>query len=123
MDNIPANAYFVLEAGKIYPLDKSIVTIGRSLENQLVLDHPSVSRYHAQLRAWHDQYVLFDLSSRAGTFINGQRIQQAELHPGDLICIAEICFTYQQDHQPQRPDLKETLQGLVSWSHVRPGQF
>lgn len=114
----PDNAYLVLEGGKIYPLDKPILTIGRSLENQFVLDHPSVSRYHAQLRAWNDQYVLFDLSSRSGTFVNGQRIQQAALRSGDLICIAQICVTYRQDNLPPRPDLTETLQGLVSWRHA-----
>ncbi len=105
---LPPNAYLI--AGeKVQPLDKPIITIGRSLENQLVIDHPSVSRNHAQLRALNGHFVLFDLSSSAGTFINGQRISQAALYPGDVISIAEIALIYGQDNPPPRLDLNETI--------------
>ena len=114
---IPLQAYLIIErSGKIYPLEQPIFNIGRSMENDLVFDDPSVSRHHAQLRALHGHYEVFDLSSRAGTFVNGERIQQAVLYPGDVICVAAICCTYQEGDLPPRPDLNQTVEGLPSLS-------
>ena len=108
-DNLPPNAFFVIEGVKIYPLVKAIITIGRSLENDLVIDDLRVSRTHAQLRAISGQYVIFDLKSTGGTFINGHRITQAILYPHDTISLGDVTLTFNQEDPPPRPDLIDTV--------------
>ena len=80
---VPENAFLIVEGVKVYPLNESVVNIGRRLENQLVIDDPRVSRNHAQLRSIKGRFVLFDLNSTGGTFVNGQRTSQTVLYPGD----------------------------------------
>jgi pSer/pThr/pTyr-binding forkhead associated (FHA) protein len=108
-DSIPPHAFFVIEGGTIYPLVKAIINIGRMLENHLVIDDSRVSRNHAQLRAIQGQFVLFDLNSTRGTFVNGRRISQTILYPNDAISLGGILLTFKQDDPPPRPDLVDTV--------------
>jgi pSer/pThr/pTyr-binding forkhead associated (FHA) protein len=107
-DNIPENAFLIIEGVKVHPLNESVVNIGRRLENQLVIDDPRVSRNHAQLRAIKGRFVLFDLNSTGGTFVNGQRTSQTVLYPGDVISLAGVALIFGQDNPPPRPDLADT---------------
>jgi pSer/pThr/pTyr-binding forkhead associated (FHA) protein len=77
-----------------------VVNIGRRLGNHIVIDDPRVSRSHAQIRALRGRYVLFDLNSTGGTFINGQRIKQHSLKPGDVISLAGYTIIYGEDSSP-----------------------
>jgi hypothetical protein len=106
--NIPENAFLIVEGVKVHPLTESVVNIGRRLENQLVIDDPRVSRNHAQLRAIKGRFVLFDLNSTGGTFVNGQRTSQTVLYPGDVISLAGVALIFGQDNPPPRPDLAGT---------------
>ena len=107
-DKIPENAYLNEEGVKIYPLNLAVVNIGRRLDNQLVIDDPRVSRNHAQLRSIKGRFVVFDLNSTGGTFVNGQRTSQSVLYPGDVISLAGVALIFGQDNPPPRPDLKDT---------------
>jgi pSer/pThr/pTyr-binding forkhead associated (FHA) protein len=107
-DNIPENAFLIIEGVKVHPLNEAVVNIGRRLENQLVIDDPRVSRNHAQLRAIKGRFVLFDLNSTGGTFVNGQRTSQTVLYPGDVISLAGVALIFGQDNPPPRPDLANT---------------
>jgi pSer/pThr/pTyr-binding forkhead associated (FHA) protein len=107
-DNIPENAFLIVEGVKVHPLNEPVVNIGRRLENQLVIDDPRVSRNHAQLRAIKGRFVLFDLNSTGGTFVNGQRTSQTVLYPGDVISLAGVALIFGQDNPPPRPDLANT---------------
>ena len=107
-ENIPENAFLIVEGVKVHPLNESVVNIGRRLENQLVIDDPRVSRNHAQLRAIKGRFVLFDLNSTGGTFVNGQRTSQTVLYPGDVISLAGVALIFGQDNPPPRPDLGGT---------------
>jgi pSer/pThr/pTyr-binding forkhead associated (FHA) protein len=109
IEPIPPNAFFVIDGVKFYPLAKPIINIGRRLENDLVIDDPRVSRNHAQLRAIEGNYVLFDLSSTGGTFVNGNRVTQTIIYPNDSISLGGVIVTYYQDNPPPRPDLTETV--------------
>ncbi len=106
--SIPENAFLIVEGVKIHPLKEAVVNIGRRLENHLVIDDPRISRNHAQLRAIKGRFVLFDLNSTGGTFVNGQRTSQTVLYPGDVISLAGVALIFGQDNPPPRPDLAET---------------
>jgi hypothetical protein len=108
-ENIPENAFLIVEGVKVHPLTESVVNIGRRLENQLVIDDPRVSRNHAQLRAIKGRFVLFDLNSTGGTFVNGQRTSQTVLYPGDVISLAGVALIFGQDNPPPRPDTGNTM--------------
>jgi len=107
-NSIPANAFLIVDGVKVFPLNEPVVNIGRRLDNQLVIDDPRISRNHAQLRAIKGRYVIFDLNSTGGTFINAQRTSQSVLYPGDVISLAGVPLVFGQDNPPQRPDLLET---------------
>ena len=107
-ETIPENAFLIIEGVKVHPLHQPVVNIGRRLENQLVIDDPRVSRNHAQLRAIKGRFVLFDLNSTGGTFVNGQRTSQTVLYPGDVISLAGVTLIFGQDNPPPRPDLANT---------------
>jgi hypothetical protein len=105
---MPENAFLIVEGVKVFPLKFPVINIGRRLDNQLVIDDPRVSRNHAQLRAIKGRFVVFDLNSTGGTFVNGQRASQTVLYPGDVISLAGVALIFGQDNPPPRPDLKET---------------
>jgi pSer/pThr/pTyr-binding forkhead associated (FHA) protein len=108
MTTIPDDAFVIVNGVKVIPLTLPVIKIGRRVENNLVLDDPRVSRYHAELRAINGRYVLFDLNSSGGTFINGVKVTQSILYPGDVISLAGVDLVYGQKNPPARPDLKET---------------
>lgn len=113
---IPENAFLIVEGVKVFPLSTSVINIGRRLDNQLIIDDPRVSRNHAQLRSIKGRFVVFDLNSTGGTFVNGQRTSQSVLYPGDVISLSGVSLIFGQDNPPPRPDLKETapLQSATS---------
>lgn len=108
MDKMPENAFLIVEGVKMYPLNTSVVNIGRRLDNHLVIDDPRVSRNHAQLRAIKGRFVLFDLNSTGGTFVNGQRTSQSVLYPGDVISLAGVALIFGQDNPPQKQSVKNS---------------
>jgi len=105
---IPEDAFVIVDGIKVIPLTRPLVRIGRRLDNNLVLDDPRVSRSHAELRAINGRYVLFDLDSTGGTFVNGLKITQSVVYPGDVISLAGVNLVYGQKNPPPRLDLKET---------------
>ena len=61
------------------------LTIGRSSSCQLVLGDDTVSRRHAELFLEGSRWILRDLGSSNGTWVNGRRVVEAEVRPGDLV--------------------------------------
>jgi Zn-dependent protease with chaperone function len=80
--------------GEQWPIDRPLVA-GRSPSADLQLRDRAVSRRHFQIAYQDDGYVLQDLDSNNGTFVNGQRVRTARLHDGDLIRVGmtELEFT------------------------------
>ncbi|GAB4430704.1 MAG: hypothetical protein Kow002_19050 [Anaerolineales bacterium] len=118
-DTMPENAFLIIDGVKVFPLKMPVINIGRRLDNQLVIDDPRISRSHAQLRAIKGRFVVFDLNSTGGTFVNGQRTSQSVLYPGDVISLAGVPLVFGQDNPPPRPDLADTSP-LSSASADRP---
>jgi hypothetical protein len=96
MENIPMDAFLIVNGDWIYSLDQSVINIGRRSTNDLIIDDVRVSRDHAQLRAIRGKFVLFDLNSTGGTFINGKRITKRTLSPRDVISLAGLPLIYSQ---------------------------
>ena len=107
-ETMPENAFLIIEGVKLFPLKMPVINIGRRLDNQLVIDDPRISRSHAQLRAIKGRYVVFDLNSTGGTFVNGQRTSQTVLYPGDVISLAGVPLVFGQDNPPQHADIEDT---------------
>jgi hypothetical protein len=96
----PEGAYLIIAGENHFPLQAPVVNLGRAAENQVVLTSPYVSRHHAQLRVRHGRYVLFDLGSKGGTIVNGRRVRQHVLRPGDVISMGGIELIYGEDPGP-----------------------
>jgi hypothetical protein len=94
---MPRNAFLIIDGERVFPLDQPVINIGRRPDNHLVMADPRVSRGHAQIRAIRGQYVLFDLNSTGGTAVNGRRIQQCALKPGDVISLSGVPLIYGED--------------------------
>ncbi len=107
-NGIPLNAFLVQDGVKIIPLEKSVVNIGRRLTNTIVIDDPHMSRSHAQLRLINGHYVIFDLNSSGGTFVNGQRINKCVLNPGDVLSLAGVTLIYSQDSSSAQAHEEDT---------------
>jgi predicted component of type VI protein secretion system len=76
--------------GKVYSLETSEVSIGREVGSDVFINDEEVSRRHARLTSQFGDYVLEDLGSTNGTFLNGQRATgQRILKPGDTILLGE----------------------------------
>src|SRR6185295_14636781 len=60
----------------IFPLGHEILTIGRALTCSICLDHPVISRRHAEIRPVDKGFVVCDLTSTNGTFLNGKVLQE-----------------------------------------------
>lgn len=60
--------------GKVYPLMKNEITIGRDINNEIVINDSEISRRHCRLVISGDSYVIEDLGSTNGTWINEQRL-------------------------------------------------
>jgi len=83
-------ACYLLIGDRRFPLTPSPVSLGRNLDNDIVIEHPRVSRHHAQLRQREGQWWLIDLGSANGTTVNDQPVSEAILHPGDLVSLAGV---------------------------------
>jgi len=76
-------------AGMEVPLTRETFFIGRSKNNNLIFNDKSVSRKHVVINAIEGEYVLSDLGSLKGTYVNGKKVDECTLRPGDVINIGE----------------------------------
>lgn len=78
-----------------FPMNKEQVLIGREVKCDVMLNDASVSREHAVIVKLAEGYLLRDLQSSNGTFVNGQRIQEYLLQDGDQIACGDIAMTFE----------------------------
>jgi hypothetical protein len=83
--------------GRRNVLGGSRVVVGRSREADIVLADPNVSRRHAELRRDESGWQVVDLGSTNGIKVNGRRVDQAGLTPGDQITIGVTDLTFELD--------------------------
>ncbi len=78
----------------LIPLGKDAMHVGRGLNADLRLDESSVSRRHAILVPRPSGARILDDRSSNGTFVNGRRVQQADLSNGDVLVIGRVVLRY-----------------------------
>lgn len=103
--------------GEVYSLEDDLITIGRGEENGIVFNIAEVSRMHAELTKAEEGYMIKDLGSTNGTFVDKKKVgNKYLLKPGDTIMLGDaIYLTYQADLDPEetlvaprRDDLAES---------------
>jgi ABC transport system ATP-binding/permease protein len=96
-----ARVFITTGEGRIYgmPLLKKEATIGRSQDNDVVLPDQTVSRKHARITKSENGYLLTDLGSFNGTFVNDRPVREAPLNHKDRIKIGlnEITFLAREE--------------------------
>jgi pSer/pThr/pTyr-binding forkhead associated (FHA) protein len=100
-------AFLVVNGVDLFALKLQITSIGRKIDNVLVLNDPRVSRLHAELRCFRGRYVVFDMGSTGGTYVNGHRVSHSVVYDGDVISLAGVQLVFRQKNLP-RPDLNKT---------------
>ncbi len=75
------------------------VTIGREAGNLVRLDDNEVSRRHAEIRRVGEAFVVGDLKSSNGTYLNNRKVERAELSTGDQIQIGRTILVYSKDDE------------------------
>ncbi len=92
--------------GEVFPLEEEEITIGRGDDNTIVLNIAEVSRSHSALTKAEEGYMIRDLGSTNGTFVDKKAIgEKYLLKPGDTVMLGDaIYMTYMAE-----PDPEETL--------------
>jgi hypothetical protein len=102
------DAYLIIDGKRHVSLNQPLLTIGRRIDNDIVIESPSVSRHHAQIRWRYGRFVIYDLGSRGGTRVNGQPVSESVLHNGDVIFLSSVPLIYgeglaEDDRERPRP--------------------
>ncbi len=89
--------------GEVYPLEADEIIIGRGEENEIVLNIAEVSRTHAVLTKAEEGFMIKDLGSTNGTYVDKKKVGgKYLLKPGDTIMLGDaIYMTYQVDLDPE----------------------
>lgn len=81
--------------GSLFDLIGSSVSVGRSADNTIPLDFNGISRYHFKLNADGAEFILEDLGSKNGTFLNNKKVEgTSKLNKGDIIKIGAVALKY-----------------------------
>jgi hypothetical protein len=91
------DAFLIIEGKRHVSLDRPVMSIGRRMDNDVVVDNPAVSRQHAQLRWRYGRFVIYDLGSRGGTAVNGLPVTESVLHAGDIISLSGVPLIYGEE--------------------------
>ncbi|MBI5509525.1 MAG: FHA domain-containing protein [Deltaproteobacteria bacterium] len=81
-------------AGRDFEIGKTEMVIGRTPDNDIAIDHRSVSRHHAKIVVMGKSYKVIDLKSANGTLVNGEEYAQVDLKRGDLIEFGHVKFRF-----------------------------
>jgi hypothetical protein len=112
--------------GRVFDLAGPEVTVGRVADNQIQVEHASVSGHHAVFKLDQLDYVIKDLDSTNGTRINGERVTQQKLRRNDILRLGNIELLYDSEHAPPgqpmpQPSARVNLNECAS--HGRPPLF
>src|SRR5450631_4575321 len=88
--------------GARFPLGKQDVSIGRAASAGIRLPETGVAPDHCVVRPSPTGYRLTDRRSPSGTYINGMRVTEQALEPGDQVAIGDAVLLYREESAPER---------------------
>ncbi len=100
-----------------------VTRVGRAPDNDLILDHPSVSQHHCELELGQDGLRIRDLGSTNGTYVGGRMISQSEVPPGAALRFGELPALAEWSQESvvvpeiqieKRPDSIDLGEGMMS---------
>ena len=101
---------------KEYPLMKDGITIGREAENTIQIDNLAVSGFHARIDQAGPDFILTDLQSTNGTFVNDQKVVSHKLSNGDNVVIGKHVLLFVasdkgkvEPEEKQKMDMNKTM--------------
>ncbi len=108
-----------------FSLTQNIHTIGRLEDNDILIPHPSLSGHHAELSTNGQDYILTDLGSTNGTYVNGERVENCKLRSGNTVRFGNIEFIYQSEFRAEGIPLPEptSLPDLTQSQYRPPDQY
>ncbi len=85
----------------LFVINRAQVNVGKTLDNEFVIDHPSVSKHHARV-IWHPTgyFYISDLQSTNGTYVNGKRVSEQWLLDGYEVRLGDITLIYRGPRAP-----------------------
>ncbi|MCM8747153.1 DUF3662 and FHA domain-containing protein [Thermomicrobium sp. CFH 73360] len=95
--NVPRAFLRVLEgplAGQTFLIRKKVTTIGRALDNDIVLEVLDVSRRHARIEFVEGHFEVIDQGSTNGTLVNGRAVERAPLSNGDRLTLGTVALEF-----------------------------
>ncbi len=106
-------------------LDRPVFNIGRTVDNDIVIDNLAVSRLHAVLEKDKGEYYIRDCDSLNGTLVNNKRVGRAKLEHGDEITIGKHKLRVQRQAGrdiPDGPNVAPYDQTIIIGPHNNPAQ-
>jgi pSer/pThr/pTyr-binding forkhead associated (FHA) protein len=98
---------------------EKLYCIGSAPDNQLVINDKSLDALHAKLFAEDEKYVLKDNNSSSGCFVNGQRVTQKEILPGDIVRLGDVEIIVLDPRRLQEDDATQS----APWRLVSDGSW
>jgi DNA-binding NtrC family response regulator len=109
---------------RAHVFDQPVVRIGALADNDLVVSHDTVSRFHCHIIQEEDAYILKDLASTNGTYLEGVRVREAFLSPGARIKLGEAELVFEPFEEHIRVEAVEaTRYGEIVGQNVRMRQI
>lgn len=92
---------------QVFFISKSQTSIGRGLENDLVIQNPQVSRKHAEIIYTGMEFVIVDFDSAAGTYVNNVKVKKNKIYSGDIILIADVPLMFLDENDPLYKEMEK----------------
>lgn len=99
--------------GRDFRIDKDVSVLGREGTCDFVIEDDTVSRQHVRIRSEDRKFILFDLGSGNGTFVNGEQVQRVELQDGDVIKVGDSLILF-KEAKPRIPLEQADVRPAVS---------
>ena len=104
-----------IDQGIRFELEGTVFQIGRDSSNTIQLHDSEVSRHHAEIRFHEGEFVISDLSSSNGTFVNGKRIERHKLDSGDQVQAGSTLMLFTGSLDESGVDLAQNIK-------INPGE-
>ena len=91
--------------GRIHELKVDKTTVGRVEDNTFQIAEPSVSSHHCEIMLRGNDVVVHDLNSTNGTYINGEKVTESVIKPGQVLRLGQIEMRYETESSGAAPAL------------------